>query len=127
MSKDGVEESEMDIRAGLRWSEGRERMRVRRARPSDQAVVEVNDGKRTEGEDSRAARAGGCADIFLLADCLMRDWGFWARTSTLGVLRGVRSSILAEVVREEGLRCGYSVDAPRYILRRSDWASPDVE
>lgn len=59
MSKLGVEESEILINAGLRWSEGRERIRARRARPSDQAVVEVKDGKSTEGEDSRAVKAGG--------------------------------------------------------------------
>lgn len=60
MSNEGVEESEILINAGLRCSEVSERIRVRRARPRDQAVVDVKDGKRTEGEDSRAVRAGGC-------------------------------------------------------------------
>lgn len=58
-----MEESEMLINAGLRWSGGRERIRVRRARPRDQAMLEVKDGKSTEGEDSRAVRVGGCAGI----------------------------------------------------------------
>lgn len=49
----------MDIRAGLRCSMGKERMRARRARPRDQAVLEVNVGKRTEGEDSWAVRTVG--------------------------------------------------------------------
>jgi hypothetical protein len=46
---------EMEIRAGLRWSAGRERMRSRRAAPSDQAVVQVKEGKITAAEDSWAA------------------------------------------------------------------------
>ena len=50
--------SVMETRAGLRWSGGRERMRARRARPRDQAVVEVKVGKRTEGEDSWEVRMG---------------------------------------------------------------------
>lgn len=50
----------MLTKAGLRWSEGRERMRVRRASPRDQAIEEVKLGKRTEEEDSWAARVGGC-------------------------------------------------------------------
>lgn len=54
-----VVERVMEIRAGLRWSEGRDRIRVRRARPRDQAVVEVKVGKMTEGEDSWAVRRGG--------------------------------------------------------------------
>lgn len=49
----------MDITAGLRWWEGRERIRVRSARPRDQAVVEVKEGKIAEGEDSRAVRVRG--------------------------------------------------------------------
>ena len=50
--------SEMETRAGLRWSGGRERMRVRKARPRDQAIVEVKEGKSTAGEDSWEVRMG---------------------------------------------------------------------
>lgn len=50
----------MEISAGLRCVGGRDRMRSRRARPRVQAVLEVKEGKRTEGLDSRAARSRGC-------------------------------------------------------------------
>jgi hypothetical protein len=48
---------EIEIRAGLRWSGGRERIRERRASPRVQAVVEVKEGKITAVEDSWAARS----------------------------------------------------------------------
>lgn len=43
---------EMEIRAGLRWEDGRERIRVRRASPSLKAVFEVKLLKMVEGLDS---------------------------------------------------------------------------
>ena len=46
----------METRAGFCWSGGRERIRERRASPRDQAMEEVKEGKRTEGEDSWAVR-----------------------------------------------------------------------
>ena len=52
--------SEMLIRAGLRCVGGKERIRVRSARPRFQAVVEVNVEKRVVGEDSRVVRVGSC-------------------------------------------------------------------
>lgn len=50
----------MEIRAGLRWSSGRERIRERRARPRDHAVVAVNEGKIALGEVSWRASSVGC-------------------------------------------------------------------
>lgn len=49
----------MEMRAGLRWTDGRDRTRDRRARPRDQAVEEVKEGKTTDAEDSWAARSKG--------------------------------------------------------------------
>lgn len=51
--------SVIEIRAGLRCSDGRDRMRARKARPSVQAVLALKVGKRTEGEDSWAVRTVG--------------------------------------------------------------------
>lgn len=42
-------------------------MRARRARPRDQAVLELNAVKRTEGEDSWAVRTVGCSCYFSLS------------------------------------------------------------
>lgn len=49
----------MEIRAGLRCAEGRDRMRSRSASPSVQAVVEVKEVKSIEGLDSRPASSLG--------------------------------------------------------------------
>lgn len=61
--------SAMEMRAGLRWSAGRERIRDRSARPSDQAVLEVKEGKMTAAEDSWAVSSRGC-DFVLVCDCI---------------------------------------------------------
>lgn len=86
-----VVERVMEISAGLRWSEGRERIRWRRARPRDQAVVEVKVGKRTEGEDSWAVRRGGFFFIPLACFGYEREG---RNTSVLGESRGLRTSIV---------------------------------
>lgn len=54
----------METRAGFCWSGGRERIRERRASPRDQAMEEVKEGKRTEGEDSWAVRMVGFFFLF---------------------------------------------------------------
>jgi hypothetical protein len=56
----------MEIKAGLRFALGRERIRERRARPSDHAVSEVKVGRMAEGELSRAASSRGCKDLLLV-------------------------------------------------------------
>lgn len=49
----------MEIRAGLRWLVGRERIRVRRALPRVQAVVVLNVVKMCSGSVSWVMRALG--------------------------------------------------------------------
>lgn len=49
----------MEIKAGLRWDDGSERIRERSARPSLKAVVLVNVWKSALGEDSCAASVAG--------------------------------------------------------------------
>lgn len=51
----------IEIRAGLRWESGRERMRERRAVPRVQAVEAVKVLKVWEGLVSSAMRTAGCA------------------------------------------------------------------
>jgi hypothetical protein len=52
--------SAMEISAGLRTAEGRERIRVRRAFPRSQAVLAVKEGKMTAGESSKAMSSSIC-------------------------------------------------------------------
>lgn len=52
--------SAMEISAGLRMAEGRERIRVRRAFPRSQAVLAVKEGKMAAGESSRAMSSSNC-------------------------------------------------------------------
>lgn len=54
-----VPASAIETSAGLRWSDGRERIRVRSAWPSVQAVVLVNDGKIAAEAVSWAVRVRG--------------------------------------------------------------------
>lgn len=49
----------MEIKAGLRWDDGSERIRERSARPRLKAVVLVNVWKSALGEDSCAASVAG--------------------------------------------------------------------
>lgn len=65
----------IEIRAGLRWLAGRERMRERSARPRDQAVVVVKEGKMAEGEDSCAARREGCVSYSQVSFKSFLCWG----------------------------------------------------
>lgn len=52
-------ESAIEISAGLRCSDGKERIRDRSFWPRFQAVVDVNAGNTAAGEDSWAARVRG--------------------------------------------------------------------
>jgi predicted TIM-barrel enzyme len=80
----------MEIRAGLRFALGRERIRERRVRPSAQAVSEVKVGRMAEGELSRAASSRGYADsllVYLIGE--YQQSGDRELTSVLAVGRGV--------------------------------------
>lgn len=80
--------SMMEIRAGLRWVLGRERIRSRRALPSVQAVSAVKDWKVCSWLDSWAIKTWGWVVL---------EWGFWDARS-LQLLTSVLGAESAEAM-----------------------------